>query len=158
MLFVWFSGLVSCSPDDPTGFAIFEDTLLAPCSGEVVLAADGYPDRLAPGTFPATLAGNHVILACGGTWVVLGHLRMGSVRVRKGDEVSVGDRLALVGNSGSSDEPHLHIHAQTPGTRTSPLGGDPIPITFDGRHLVRNDRVRGMPFSASRSTMRTRSE
>ncbi len=46
--------------------------------------------------------------------------------------------LALQGNTG---EPHLHIHAQWPGPPGAPLGGDPLPISFDGRFLVRGVRI-----------------
>ncbi len=82
-----------------------------------------------------------MILDCDGIWIVLAHMKQGSVRVAEGDEVRVGEVLGVVGNSGASGEPHLHIHAQTPGTVEAPLGGEPLPVTFDGRHLVRNDRV-----------------
>lgn len=138
----WGSRSSGMSPDDPTGYAIFGDTLRAPCAGRVVRAVDGAPDRLPEGREPETLEGNVVIVECEGAWVVLAHLQQGSVAVRQGDRVSVGETVGLVGNSGNSDEPHLHIHAQTPGTTSDPLGGEPLPITIDGRHLVRNDRFR----------------
>jgi len=38
-------------------------------------------------------------------------LKQNSVRVEKGDEVNVGEKLAKVGNSGFSNEPHFHIQA-----------------------------------------------
>lgn len=131
-------------PDGPEDFAIFGDPLHAPCAGTVVRARDGYPDRLPRGTPPETLEGNHVIVACGEVWVLLAHMQRGSVQVAEGERVAVGAVVGRVGNSGASDEPHLHIHAQTPGTAEAPLGGSPIPMTFDGRHLVRNDRIHGM--------------
>jgi hypothetical protein len=46
-----------------------------------------------------------------------------------------------VGNSGNTGEPHLHIHAQRPGPPGAPWSGDPLPIRFDGRFLVRGERV-----------------
>ncbi|MCU0571003.1 MAG: M23 family metallopeptidase [Oculatellaceae cyanobacterium Prado106] len=55
--------------------------------------------------------------------------------------VKVGDRIAEVGNSGASDEPHLHIHAQRPGASAAPFSGDPLPIRLNGRYLIRGDRV-----------------
>jgi hypothetical protein len=140
----WGSREAALSPDDPSGFAIFGDPISAPCSGTVVAAVDGQPDVLAPGARPSVLEGNHTILECGDVWVVLAHFQLGSVRVSPGDHVRTGDSLGRVGNSGQSDEPHLHIHAQTPGTQAAPLGGRPIPITFDGRYLVRNEtRAKG---------------
>ncbi len=138
----WGSRSAGASPDHAAGFAIFGDSIHAPCSGQVVRAADGEPDLGRKGA-PESLEGNHVILDCGGVWVVLAHMVQGSVRVSEGEEVGAGAVLGLVGNSGSSDEPHLHIHAQTPGTLEAPLGGDPLPMTFEGRYLVRNQRIRG---------------
>jgi hypothetical protein len=46
--------------------------------------------------------------------------------------------LGEVGNSGNSEEPHLHIQAQTPGTAEMPFGGVPIPITIGGVFATRN--------------------
>ncbi len=86
------------------------------------------------------MAGNNILIRCGDADVLLGHFKQGSLRVRRGDAVTVGQALAAVGNSGNSGEPHLHIHAQQPGTDNAPLSGKPLPMRFDGRFLVRNDR------------------
>jgi murein DD-endopeptidase MepM/ murein hydrolase activator NlpD len=87
------------------------------------------------------MAGNHVILECDGIHVVLAHLRKGSTCVAAGDTVAAGALLGEVGNSGNTAEPHLHIHAQRPGTEAEPLSGDPLPIRLDGRSLARNARI-----------------
>jgi hypothetical protein len=128
-------------PADPGAYRIFGTPVLAPCTGVVFLAMDGRPDMRVPEYDRPLIAGNHVIIACNAAHVVLAHLREGSVQVRAGDSVTVGQPLGAVGNSGGSDEPHLHIHAQRPGPPGLPVGGDPIPITFGGRFLVRGDRV-----------------
>ena len=130
-------------PRDPTAYAIFGDTVVAPCPGAVVAAEDGNPDMPPPQADRAHMAGNHVILQCGDMWVVLGHFQRGSVRVARGDVVGTRVAVGLVGNSGNTNEPHLHIHAQRPGLGDTPLSGDPIPIRLDGRYLVRNDRITG---------------
>ena len=44
--------------------------------------------------------------------MVLAHLKKGSIKVKEGQHVNEGEFLAQVGNSGSSSEPHLHIHHQ----------------------------------------------
>jgi hypothetical protein len=139
----WGSRRSGLSPDDVREFAIFGDTIHAPCGGEVVRAVDGQPDR-APGEPPLTLPGNHVILDCEGVWIVLAHMKRESVGVAPGQMVAAGDALGRVGNSGASGEPHLHVHAQRAGTEDQPLSGEPLPVTFDGRFLVRNDRF-GQP-------------
>ena len=109
--------------------------------GRVTAAGDGHPDLPVGGTTWHDMAGNHVILECGAVWVLLGHLQQGSVEVEAGWLVEVGQQLGRVGNSGNSGEPHLHIHAQRPGTDVAPLGGEPVPIRLNGRYLVRNDRI-----------------
>lgn len=141
----WGSRVVNPLATSPTGFEIFGHPIHAPCAGTVVVRRDGRPDQSVTPAGRDELEGNHVILDCGGTWVLLAHMQAGSVVPEVGDSVSSGDVVGRVGNSGRSDEPHLHIHAQTPGSTASPLSGDPIPITFDGRYPVRNDRIHGTP-------------
>lgn len=129
-------------PRDPAAYAIFGEALYAPCTGEVVAAIDGAPEMPPPQTDRRHMAGNHVVLNCGGTWVLLGHMQNGSVRVRAGQKVTVGQPVGRVGNTGNTDEPHLHIHAQRPGTAEAPLSGDPMPIRFGSRYPVRNARIK----------------
>ena len=86
-------------------------------------------------------AGNHVLLRCSDADVLLGHFRPSSVRVALDAHVRAGDHIALVGNSGNTGEPHLHIHAQHQGPPGAPWSGDPLPIRFGGRFLVRGEPV-----------------
>ena len=131
------------APRDPAAYSIFGDPVSAPCSGTVVQALDGLADLSPPQIDREHMAGNHVLLECGDVWVLLGHFQEGSVRVREGDAVKVGQELGRVGNTGNTDEPHLHVHAQRAGTTEAPLGGDPLPIRLDGRYLARNARIGG---------------
>ena len=77
-----------------------------------------------------------------GHFVVLAHLRQGTLRVGEGDRVRKGDLLARVGNSGNTTMPHLHLQVQThvelwdPDNRSVPFGFEP-----GGRVLARNDRI-----------------
>lgn len=98
----------------------------APFDGEVVSASDGMPERrwinpfrevarmlwngltFRPGKIPATL-GNHVILRAGEVYAGFAHLRPGSVAVRVGERVGVGDVIGRVGHTGNSTSPHLHF-------------------------------------------------
>lgn len=137
----WGSRLEGLQPADPQSYAIFGTPVVAPCSGVVVRARDDLADLPVPERDREHMAGNHVILRCDDAWIVLGHLMEGSVLVEPGAEVSVGSQIARVGNNGNTDEPHLHIHAQTPGTAAEPLSGEPLPMRIDGRWLVRNQRV-----------------
>jgi hypothetical protein len=127
-------------PADPKSYVIFGRPVIAPCAGEVVTAVDGLPDLQVPQMDHDHLAGNHVILSCAGADILLGHFHTGSVRVRVGQKLKVGDFIAQVGNSGNTSEPHLHINAMRPGTAMAPSSGAPIPILINGQYLVRNDR------------------
>jgi Peptidase family M23 len=128
-------------PIDPADYQIYGEPVLAPCPGTIVQAIDGFPDMTIPQVDTVNRAGNHVVLRCGDIDVLLAHFRPQSLSMQAGSVVKVGDRIAEVGNSGASDEPHLHIHAQRPGSSAEPFSGDPLPIRFNGRFLIRGDRV-----------------
>lgn len=119
-------------PEPPERFPGFGRDVLAPCAGTVVKIHDGEVDHaahrglaslgyaLTQGRRAAEgwsgLAGNHVVIATedphrGQVFVALCHLRRGSLRIRTGESVRTGDRLASCGNSGNSMEPHLHLQA-----------------------------------------------
>lgn len=123
------SGLL---PENLDRYAIYDAAITSPCDGKVLAAVDGLPDFIPPERDGENAAGNHVVLDCGGIEVELAHLREGSVAVASGDPVTVGAPVGRVGNSGNTTEPHLHIHAVDPQTRTA------VPVTFDGRFPVRN--------------------
>jgi hypothetical protein len=128
-------------PADPRRYVIFGTPVVAPCAGDVTAAVGGLPDLPVPQMDRSNLAGNHVILRCAEADILLSHFHKGSVRVRVGQRVEVGDSIAEVGNSGNTSEPHLHINAQEPGTADAPFSGAPMPIRIEGRFLVRNERL-----------------
>ncbi|MCC7241180.1 MAG: M23 family metallopeptidase [Acidobacteria bacterium] len=128
-------------PADPVVYVIFGDPIVAPCGGRVLVAEDGAEDMSPPQADRAHMVGNHVILECGRVWIVLGHMQKGSVVAHVGQVVEPGALLGRVGNSGNTGEPHLHLHAQRPGSTGAPLSGEPVAVQLGGRYLVRNDRV-----------------
>ena len=128
-------------PREPTAYDIYGTSVYAPCDGVVLIALDGLPDMQVPQVDREHMAGNHVLLRCKDADVLLGHLKPGSVAVAAGNAVTVRDRIGHVGNTGNTGEPHLHIHAQHRGTLSEPLSGEPLPMRFDGRFLLRNGRV-----------------
>lgn len=122
-------------------YAIFGTPIIAPCSGTVLIAVDGLPD-LEPGqTDIENLAGNHVVLSCFDSEIVLAHMLSGSVFVEESQPVNTGDYLGRVGNSGNTSEPHLHMHAERGGEDGEILNGEGVPILIDGRFLVRGDLI-----------------
>ena len=126
--------------------------VISPVIGTVVLLVDTLEDD----NSMEYLAGNHVIIQVSDTvFVALAHFMQHSMKVEKGDLVFPGDPIALVGNSGNSDFPHLHIHVQTTPeydlheTRTLPFRFDEVKRkrflfwrTARNAYLLGNDRVR----------------
>jgi hypothetical protein len=131
-------------PSDVHRYAIFGDAIFSPCTGKVIVAVDEIDDLSPPDRLPRTPGGNHVVVHCQGVSVILAHMMRGSVRVAVGDAVTPETILGAVGNSGNTSEPHLHIHAvRGEITDEKALGrdGEPVPMLFDGRFLIRNDVV-----------------
>ncbi|MEL6962242.1 MAG: M23 family metallopeptidase [Pseudomonadota bacterium] len=132
-------------PTSLNAYAIFGRDVVAPCRGEVTSVENELMDLTPPNVDQANPAGNHVVIRCGDVAVLLAHLQQDTVSVNSGDEVGVGQRIAKVGNSGNTTEPHLHIHAiATEAADLSNIGepiiatGKPIPMLFDGVFLTRN--------------------
>jgi hypothetical protein len=124
-------------------FAIFDAPVYAPCTGRVESVEDQLPDLVPPARDTTNKAGNYVLLQCAPeAYVLLAHLKQGSVTVQPTDSVTTGAVLGKIGNSGNSWEPHLHLSAQRGPGATTILDADPRAMTFDGRFPVRNDVVR----------------
>ena len=86
----------------------------AAAAGVVDALRDGMPDVSVEETGRAAVAGrecgNGIRIAHGDGWTTwYCHLRRGSLMVAAGDEVEVGQPLALVGLSGDTSFPHLHF-------------------------------------------------
>lgn len=131
-------------PSELSAYEIFGDKLIAPCSGEVISIESKLVDNIPPKMDSKNLLGNHVILFCVGHSVLLAHLKKDSVTVKIGDKVETGFQLAEAGNTGNTTEPHLHIHAvKGKFIKTEEIAGtaEGVPILFDNKFLIRNDRV-----------------
>jgi hypothetical protein len=123
-------------PAELDRYVIYGADVISPCEGSVAAARDGLPDLAPPQADPENAAGNHVVIDCGGVHVMLAHLQRGSLEVRVGNRLAAGDAVGKVGNSGNTTEPHLHIHAFDPATRSG------VPMSFGGRLPVRNSLFR----------------
>lgn len=127
-------------PSSLTDYVVYDRPVKSPCTGVAISIHDGIADNRISETNMGEPAGNHIILACGTARILLAHLRKGSIAVQGGEIVSAGDTLGRVGNSGNSSEPHLHMHAYLGGTLDY-NAGEGLPMTFDGRFLVRGSTV-----------------
>jgi murein DD-endopeptidase MepM/ murein hydrolase activator NlpD len=104
--------------------------------GQDVAAAEGTP-LVAPkaGTihwraYQAGGAGYYLVLDGDGEdfMYVFMHLRQGSLLVSKGDHVAAGQQIAQVGNTGSSQGPHLHFEVWEGAWYGGGHPIDPLPI------------------------------
>ena len=110
------------------GLASFADmeagvTISAALDGTVLETHDGEPDHNTSWVGQSGL-GNYVAIDHGaGLVTYYGHMTNGSVAVTPGALVSAGDALGLVGSSGRSDLPHLHLELQRNGAVVDPFAG-----------------------------------
>jgi murein DD-endopeptidase MepM/ murein hydrolase activator NlpD len=108
-------------------YAIYGDEALAMADGTVVKLIDGLPEQV-PGTYPEGIPfdeadGNSIVLDIGGgNYLNYAHMQKGSLKVKLGDKVKRGDVVGLVGNTGNSVAPHLHVH----------LMDSPLPVASSG--------------------------
>ncbi len=108
--------------------------VVAPASGYVVSARDGEPDAT-PGVLSNNMVaptGNHVMIRMEtGTYLVIAHLKNGSVTVQTGETVIEGQVIGQCGNSGNTSEPHIHIHHQRQDPTVYPLNfAEGLPLYF----------------------------
>lgn len=91
----------------------FGQPVFAPGEGTVIEAVDGVQDNQLGVMNREQLMGNHIIIDHGqGEYSFLAHLKVGSVKTRKGDRVDHDTQIGECGNSGNSSEPHVHYHLQ----------------------------------------------
>jgi murein DD-endopeptidase MepM/ murein hydrolase activator NlpD len=126
-------------PSKNANWSAYGMEVLAVADASVADVSDGMPENdptSANRAVPITLenaAGNYVILDLGhGNFALYAHLQPGRIHVKIGDKVKRGQVLALLGNSGNSDAPHLHFH-MTDGN--SPLGAEGVPYVIDSFEL-----------------------
>lgn len=123
------------NPANNANWSAYGAEVLAVADGTIVDVKDGIPendptaDKKAVPITLETVGGNYIIVDLGnGYFAFYAHLQPKSLRVKVGDKVTRGQVLALLGNSGNSDAPHLHFHI-TDGN--SPLGAEGVPYVFE---------------------------
>ncbi|MFK4069632.1 M23 family metallopeptidase [Streptomyces sp. NPDC029674] len=135
-------------------YPAFGEPLYAVADATVVHAEDGQRDHLSRSSLLGVLyfwlvegvgrtlggarrvIGNHIVLDLGeGTYALYAHVQQGSLAVRAGDKVALGQRIGGCGNSGNSTEPHVHFQLMD--------GPDPetargVPFSWRGVGVPRN--------------------
>ncbi len=101
----------------------FGKKVLAPCRATVEKVIKGIEDNTVGKPSAQHTYGNAIVLRTDHQeYILLAHLKNGSIRVAEGQRVEPGTLLAQCGNSGYSAEPHLHFILQNVGDLFHPTG------------------------------------
>lgn len=97
-------------------YGCWDKPVVAPADGIVRVAREGQPDNV-PGRLSNDLdnpTGNFVAIELPSTktFLLVCHLKKGSIAVHEGEAVTEGREIGRCGNSGNTSEPHVHIHHQ----------------------------------------------
>lgn len=109
----YFDDCLQCS-----SYYSYRKFVKAPFEGLVVDIGDNRPETEIRSGRPIVCSGddpkgNYIVLKHPhGEYSVICHLLKNSFYVEVGDLIQKGDLLALVGNSGNTQGPHLHFHVQ----------------------------------------------
>jgi len=137
--------------------------VLAVADAVVVAVKDAVPEnnpdaesKAVPITLE-TIGGNYVIIDLGNSrFAVYLHLQPGKIGVKVGDKVHRGDVLALLGNSGNSDGPHLHFQICD---ANSPLGSEGLPYVLEsfekmGQGVITDTEASWKPLATGKAEQR----
>lgn len=137
-----------------TDIAGYGTPIRSPFGGTVVDAVDGWKE-LQIGQSAANdadaqqnPAGNHVVIRLDdGNFAYLAHMKTGSVHTELiGSRITPGTELGLMGNSGNTSGPHLHIHVQDELGLYNPAARG-VPLRFgDLRRVATFELVDGQGF------------
>ncbi|MBV8590865.1 MAG: M23 family metallopeptidase [Acetobacteraceae bacterium] len=122
-------------PEDKNeSYFCYNQPIYSVAAGRVVDASDGMAENVPhSGKYAVPIdfnnaAGNHVVVEIAPhRFVLYAHMRPGSLPVKTGDSVEVRQIIGRVGNTGSSSEPHLHMHIDD---QPSFLAGNGVPYEF----------------------------
>ncbi len=117
----------------------WDQPILAPVDGVVAHTETRQPDA-APDARQRNAKrpfGNYVSIQTPRGYVILAHLKQGSITVRVGDTVKAGTEIARCGNSGNTHGAHLHLHAQDQPNQSVDIARG-VPVAF-------TDRLRSEP-------------
>lgn len=125
--------------DELTSYPHYGADIVAVGDGPIVSIEWSLPEE-PPGANPTGLelgqyGGNHIVQDLGGgRYAFYAHLQGGNPqRLNVGQQLSEGETIGQLGNSGNSDMPHLHFHVMD---SPLPLGSNGLPFLLDSFTLA----------------------
>ena len=148
---------------DSSDYYCWEKPVLSPVNGKVIRSCDGWKDHAYTNLWKTIViwynatykfrpqerdgrldirpnAGNHVMIETDDGYIVfLAHLKNGSTLVQEGQRVAVGQQVGVVGNSGNTTAPHLHINIFD--QMDDPYKATVLPFVFKHYEILGNNNV-----------------
>jgi hypothetical protein len=122
-------------------YPVYNQEVFCPMEGKVIKVINNMDDN-GPfsGDYPYN-TGNTVVLRNNNYYLLLGHLKKGSIVVREGETVNKNELIGRAGNSGMSERPHLHMQLMR-SKEDNYWFGKGISMTYKGRNLYKNRRIK----------------
>ena len=148
---------------ESSDYYCWEKPVLSPVNGKVIRSSDGWKDNVYTNLWKTIViwynatykfrpqeraghldirpnAGNHVMIETDdGYFVFLAHLKNGSTLVKEGQQIEVGQQIGVVGNSGNTTAPHLHINIFD--QMKDPYKAKVLPFVFDHYEILKDNNV-----------------
>lgn len=122
-------------------YAIFGDFVYSPINGKVLKVENTIPDNQPfSGNYPYN-TGNTIVIRQNDLYLLIGHLQQGTIKVHPGQEVTVNQLIAQIGNSGMSERPHIHMQLMSSKSENY-WRGLGICMQFRGKTLYKNRVIR----------------
>jgi murein DD-endopeptidase MepM/ murein hydrolase activator NlpD len=121
--------------------------VLASAAGDVTAVRDGIDDvsvrTIGRAAVTGKECGNGVVIEHKNGWKTqYCHMAKGSVRVKIGDRVAAGDPIGLVGLSGDTEFPHLHLTVRLQNKIVDPFAHEASPDACGGGHSIWAESIR----------------
>lgn len=124
-------------PPENRDYPIFENPVYSPVSGTVFKVTNDIEDNMPyAGNYPYN-TGNTILLKDGDLFLLIGHLKKGSIMVSEGESVEQGKMIAKAGNSGFTERPHIHMQLMRSESDDYWFGMG-VSMTYRRRNLFKN--------------------
>jgi hypothetical protein len=122
-------------------YPIFNEQIFSPMDGVVVTVVDNIPDNQPfSGDYPYN-TGNTVVIRKDNQYLLLGHLKQGSIVVKEGDVIHANNLIGAAGNSGWTERPHLHMQLIQSDSNKY-WSGTGLCIRYENKNLYKNSLIK----------------